>query len=130
MKWNKKYNYPSSTRSVHKGFRHYALKNQMLPSVTSIIEMTKTDKEKESLAAWKSRVGEAESSAISREAAKRGSEMHSNIEQFLLGKDNLNLFEDEKEKSKSRMMSDLIICLLYTSPSPRDVEESRMPSSA
>ena len=109
MRWNKKYNYPSSTRSVHKGFRHYALKNQMLPSVTSIIEMTKTDKEKVSLAAWKSRVGEAESSAISREAAKRGSEMHSNIEQFLLGKDNLNLFEDEKEKSKSRMMSDLII---------------------
>ena len=35
--------------------------------------------------------------------------MHSNIEQFLLGKDNLNLFEDEEEKSKSRMMSDLII---------------------
>ena len=24
----------------------------------------------------------------------------------------------------------LIFCLLYTSPSPRDVEESRMPSSA
>ena len=24
----------------------------------------------------------------------------------------------------------LIVCLLYTSPSPRDVEESRMPSSA
>ena len=23
-----------------------------------------------------------------------------------------------------------VICLLYTSPSPRDVEESRMPSSA
>ena len=26
--------------------------------------------------------------------------------------------------------SDIIGCLLYTSPSPRDVEESRMPSSA
>ena len=26
--------------------------------------------------------------------------------------------------------SDAYICLLYTSPSPRDVEESRMPSSA
>ena len=24
----------------------------------------------------------------------------------------------------------IIVCLLYTSPSPRDVEESRMPSSA
>jgi len=50
MKWNKLYNYPSSTRSVYQGFRHYALNNQMLPSVTSIIEMTKTNKEKESLA--------------------------------------------------------------------------------
>ena len=27
-------------------------------------------------------------------------------------------------------LSDPEICLLYTSPSPRDVEESRMPSSA
>ena len=26
--------------------------------------------------------------------------------------------------------TDTYICLLYTSPSPRDVEESRMPSSA
>ena len=26
--------------------------------------------------------------------------------------------------------SDVVTCLLYTSPSPRDVEESRMPSSA
>ena len=26
--------------------------------------------------------------------------------------------------------TDILPCLLYTSPSPRDVEESRMPSSA
>ena len=26
--------------------------------------------------------------------------------------------------------TDHVVCLLYTSPSPRDVEESRMPSSA
>jgi len=109
MKWNKKYNYPSSSRSIYQGHRHYALNNQMLPSVTSIIEMTKTNKEKESLASWKQRLGEKESAAISREAAKRGSEMHSNIERFLLNKDNLDLFEDKKEKSKSSIMSDLII---------------------
>ena len=35
---------------------------------------------------------------------------------------------DEFDVSKLRYHS--IICLLYTSPSPRDVEESRMPSSA
>jgi len=109
LKWEKKYDYPKSVRSIYQGSRHYALNNQMLPSVTSIIEMTKTDREKESLASWKQRVGEKASAVISSEAAKRGSEMHSNIEKFLLGKDNLNLFEDEKEKSKSRMMSDLII---------------------
>ena len=28
------------------------------------------------------------------------------------------------------VLSEYIACLLYTSPSPRDVEESRMPSSA
>ena len=32
-------------------------------------------------------------------------------------------------KDHDRWMED-VICLLYTSPSPRDVEESRMPSSA
>ena len=33
-------------------------------------------------------------------------------------------------KQKKRDFRKLWICLLYTSPSPRDVEESRMPSSA
>ena len=33
----------------------------------------------------------------------------------------------EEEPELGRMFN---ICLLYTSPSPRDVEESRMPSSA
>ena len=28
------------------------------------------------------------------------------------------------------MLTQAVTCLLYTSPSPRDVEESRMPSSA
>ena len=37
-----------------------------------------------------------------------------------------------REQFESRTHKRLIdiICLLYTSPSPRDVEESRMPSSA
>ena len=38
-----------------------------------------------------------------------------------------NLFGNTKEQLKSTFLN---ICLLYTSPSPRDVEESRMPSSA
>ena len=45
------------------------------------------------------------------------------------------MFEDKVTKLAQRTQGQLIIkeyptCLLYTSPSPRDVEESRMPSSA
>ena len=32
--------------------------------------------------------------------------------------------------NQSESLVDFYYCLLYTSPSPRDVEESRMPSSA
>ena len=35
-----------------------------------------------------------------------------------------------EEIHQMKVSSHLFICLLYTSPSPRDVEESRMPSSA
>ena len=43
-----------------------------------------------------------------------------------------NLFEKNLIKSKKSfsLSSPNRVCLLYTSPSPRDVEESRMPSSA
>ena len=44
-----------------------------------------------------------------------------------------NLSEMEKNKIENALNSfgkSIYLCLLYTSPSPRDVEESRMPSSA
>ena len=49
----------------------------------------------------------------------------------------LHLFHNEYEDVEYRakwevrdVMEEYTPCLLYTSPSPRDVEESRMPSSA
>ena len=38
--------------------------------------------------------------------------------------------EDRNAVAPIAEYTKVIICLLYTSPSPRDVEESRMPSSA
>ena len=35
-----------------------------------------------------------------------------------------------EKNQKVQTMEEDLACLLYTSPSPRDVEESRMPSSA
>ena len=40
-----------------------------------------------------------------------------------------NMFEDDAAKGLGAIGQE-DLCLLYTSPSPRDVEESRMPSSA
>ena len=37
---------------------------------------------------------------------------------------------EQLEKEHETLKSQYVSCLLYTSPSPRDVEESRMPSSA
>ena len=44
--------------------------------------------------------------------------------QFLIDCDLYNVL------TQYQQLCDYYICLLYTSPSPRDVEESRMPSSA
>ena len=109
MQWNKKYNYPPSTRSIINNSRMYTLNNQILPSVTSILQMTKSESEKASLKAWSERVGFKESLKIKNEASKRGTEMHSLIEDFLLAKDNLELFEKEKKESHAQKMADLII---------------------
>ena len=40
------------------------------------------------------------------------------------------IYPEGTEKGKTRAKAEIWTCLLYTSPSPRDVEESRMPSSA
>ena len=37
---------------------------------------------------------------------------------------------DRREYETQKRLLQIELCLLYTSPSPRDVEESRMPSSA
>ena len=46
------------------------------------------------------------------------------------GEDNWYTKSKRWAKKQPFPLSHLITCLLYTSPSPRDVEESRMPSSA
>ena len=42
----------------------------------------------------------------------------------------LDFFHDWDDLIKSPKIDGIIICLLYTSPSPRDIMRSRMPSSA
>jgi len=109
MKWNKKYNYPTSNRSVINNSRHYKINNQMLPSVTAILSMTLSESEKASLEAWRTKMGADLADKVRDLAAARGSAMHKILESYLLAKNNLELFEQEKEKTNVQKMADLII---------------------
>ena len=52
MKWNKKFDYPPSTRSLVMGQRHYDIGNDKLPSVTTILSQTQPEEKKAKLAEW------------------------------------------------------------------------------
>ena len=106
MLWNNKYNYPKSTRSIFQGSRHYAVNQENLPSVTTILKATEPEEKKAKLEEWKKRVGYKQAEVISREATNRGSSMHDYLEKFLLGKLNLDLLGDN---TREKMMADQII---------------------
>ena len=106
MEWNKKYSYPSSTRAILNGSRHYSMDGFNLPSVTTILAATKSEEDKAAIVAWKERVGHREAERIKNEASSRGNSMHSYIEQFLLGKMNLDLLEEDNH---SKSMAEEII---------------------
>jgi hypothetical protein len=85
MKWNKLYKYPESTRSLIEGNLTLCLSNEILPSVTTILQSTQSDEKRASLAKWRRKVGENEAEKIRDEAAKRGTAMHEFLEMHLRG---------------------------------------------
>ncbi len=97
MKWNNKFNYPKSTRSIEDGYRKYFLGEEKLPSVTTILNATKSEEEKAALANWKERVGFKEANRIKTEASSRGTSMHSYIEDYLRGRINESFFESNEQ---------------------------------
>ena len=107
MKWNSKFSYPKSMRSMISGSRMYAVNQEKLPSVTSILQATQSEEKKASLANWKARVGTTEANRIKNDASNRGTSMHAFLEKYLLGQLNLELLEEENNKSKK--MADEII---------------------
>ena len=107
MQWNNKFSYPKSMRSMVNGSRMYAVNQEKLPSVTSILQATQSEEKKASLANWKARVGTVEANKIKNDASSRGTSMHAFLEKYLLGQLNLELLEEQDNKSKK--MADEII---------------------
>ena len=97
MKWNNKFNYPKSSRSIEYGMRKYLFGEEKLPSVTSILQATKSEEDKASLELWKQRVGHVQANKIKNEASNRGTSMHSYIEDFLRGQINESFFESNEQ---------------------------------
>jgi len=97
MNWNNKFNYQKSTRSIEDGLRKYLMGDEKLPSVTSILQATKSEEDKASLENWKQRVGYTQANKIKTEASNRGTSMHSYIEDFLRGRINESFFESNEQ---------------------------------
>jgi len=107
MKWNTKFNYPKSSRSIEGGLRKYLFGDEKLPSVTSVLKSTMSEEDKASLENWKERVGHVEANKIKNEATNRGTSMHSYIEDFLRGRINESFFEsNEQYKNMAKIIID------------------------
>jgi len=82
---NEKFVYTPIDRKSVEGKRLYALPDgSKVPSVTTILDKTKSQEKIDALNNWKKRVGEAKAQEIVTEAAGRGTRMHKFLEDFCL----------------------------------------------
>ena len=108
MKHNNKFIYPRSQREIINGKRHYDVKAQKLPSVTTILSATQSLEKQASLGAWRSRLKDSfikipddtdpsgftlmnEADYITKEASDRGTAMHKILEKYIEGQGYLDL---------------------------------------
>ena len=84
MKHNTKFIYPKCQREFINGKRHYDIKSEKLPSVTTIISATESPEKTASLDAWRQRVGVKKAALITKEASDRGTSMHSILEDYMI----------------------------------------------
>lgn len=82
---NLKYNYQPLSRANIDGQRLYATPDgNRLPSVTTILDKTKSEESKAALNAWRDKVGHDKAKQITTEAANRGTRMHTYLEHYVL----------------------------------------------
>ena len=79
-----KFNYAPLSRETINGSRKYATPDgEHLPSVTTILDATKSKESKDALNNWRKRMGPAKAQEITTEAAGRGTRMHSWLEKYI-----------------------------------------------
>ena len=79
-----KFNYVPIDRTTVNGSRRYATPDgEKLPSVTTVLDATKSEESKAILENWRKRVGYAKAKEITTEAAGRGTRMHKFLEDYI-----------------------------------------------
>jgi hypothetical protein len=73
--------------------RYYEFDGRLLPSVTTILQSTKSARDTEALATWADSIGQDQAEQIRQESAQRGTNLHSLIELYLTGYDPSTLEE-------------------------------------
>lgn len=82
-----KFNYSTLKRETIDGKRHYALPDgSKVPSVTTILDKTKSEESVAALQAWRKRMGPQKAQEITTEAAGTGTVMHKMLEEHCIGK--------------------------------------------
>lgn len=81
--YNPKFNYQKLARSEGATRLYTTPDGDRLPSVTTILDKTKSEEKKAALAQWRARVGEQQAQQITTEAANRGTRMHSYLERYI-----------------------------------------------
>jgi hypothetical protein len=82
-----KFDYKPLSRENINGKRHYCTPDGLkLPSVTTILEKTKSQEKIDALNNWRRRVGPQAAQTITTEAAGTGTVMHKMLEEHCLGK--------------------------------------------
>jgi len=80
-----RYNYVPIDRTTVDGKRHYCLPDgKKVPSVTTILDRTKPQEDRDALANWRKNVGEQRAQQITTEAANRGTRMHAYLETYVM----------------------------------------------
>ena len=82
------YEYKELKRTTTEKQRLYTCPDgNAVPSVTTILDKTKSEEKKAGLARWRKSVGEAKAKEIVTEAANRGTRMHTYLENYVLGEE-------------------------------------------
>lgn len=84
IKYNPIYEYQTiSRKQTDKGRLYLTPGGGAVPSVTTILDKTKSEESRQALQEWRNRVGHTQAQAITTEAAGRGTSMHKQLENWL-----------------------------------------------